>query len=126
MPSTVFLTRHFVLPSMHYTSRPSRSNIFYISIRTVTRFNLVYVALSELLFLGERGVIRRGRTMRHKLFHTNWKHVGLFDCCCCHFVFLFRSYIPYRERLDFSSFVSRAFEGILAFSYNFSHKFISR
>ena len=47
-------------------------------------------------------LIRRGRIMRRTLIHTNWKHLGSFHCCC-HFVFLFRSYIQYRERLDLTA-----------------------
>ena len=54
------------------------------------------------MIVGEKGVIRRGRTMQPTLFHTNWKHLGSFHCCC-HFVFLFRSYISYREGLDLTA-----------------------
>ena len=60
-------------------------------------FDRMRMQLTETL--GGRGAIRRGRIMRRTMFHTNWKPIGSFHCCC-HFVFLFRNYIAYRERLD--------------------------
>ena len=61
-----------------------------------------YFIVATAVSVGERGVIRRGRIMRHTLFHANWKHLGSFHCCC-HLVFLSRNYSSYRERLDLTA-----------------------
>ena len=99
--STISSHRHFpnfIPPPLHAISYSHSFILCHPSPHSTLGKKLVWRTTG----VGKKGVIRRGRTMRRTLFHTNWKHLGSFHCCC-HFVFLFRSYIPHREWLDLTA-----------------------